>query len=89
MNEDWEGQLQFEYLEDYIRCAEMSAFLKDGKSPEYYQEMREHFERLKLFISNLLSTQRQAIIDRLKESHFFYWDNVFEELLADLRDGNV
>lgn len=77
MNEDWEKDLKEGWW--------LLGTSLDGD--EYSLDI----EKLKLFISNLLSTQRDAIKDRILDvtQSSIEDGSFFKDLLADLRGGNV
>ena len=59
--EEWEAELQFGIMEDYLRTAEMTRFAKNPK--DHMEEMRQYWEKLKSFISQ----SRQEAIKSEKE----------------------
>ena len=62
---DWEERLQIEVLEDYLRCAERLHRAKDQKKE--MEKMREHYEKLKAFIKDLLLSQEHALKERIEK----------------------
>jgi len=75
--EGWETRLQFEVLEDYLMCAEMTQFAKN--KPEHYAEMRGHFEKLKDFIRSELSHQVKNIEKKIARTQKEWFEDGFKE----------
>lgn len=77
MNEDWEKEFEEKWYE---------SFDYDGN------KNLDKFGELKQFVESLLSTQRQEVIRRLEEMAKIPMKKeleIYYDLLADLRDGNV
>lgn len=98
MNKDWEKEFDENLAElpTYIR--EVDEWYEKHPdtlySPEFCPEsiLELDPDKLKSFISNLLSTQRQEVIRRLEDvtprkgKDEYSW---FNDLLADLRENNI
>ena len=59
IREEWEDELIYEILEDYILCAEHRFAAKDKKA--HMEEMRGHCKKLIDFIDQLLTTERERV----------------------------
>lgn len=64
---EWGEELQFEVMEDYLRCVEMNALYISRDPKAHMEEMRGHFEKLKSFIRSLLEKEREETRKTLLE----------------------
>lgn len=67
---DWESDLQFTVMEDYVRDAEASC-LASNRGP-YLERMRGHFEKLKDFIRNERAAAKAEGYEKGKEDAVGY-----------------
>lgn len=99
MNKDWEKR--FDEARPDRFWMPKSALKTEQESPTKYfgykwfdgKSVHEvtDWQNIKSFISNLLSAQRQEVIRRILDAKDgTYGDGqILEDLLADLRDGNI
>ena len=57
----WREELQYEVMEDYLRCVEMDAKFTSRDPKAHMEEMRHHWEKLTSFIEKLLAAQNITI----------------------------
>lgn len=64
---NWEEALQFEVMEDYLMHVELRHLAKDPV--KHMEESRAHYEKLKTFITTLLSEQREEVREKIRSIH--------------------
>ena len=74
---EWSEALQVEVIEDYIHLAEMRHFAKDPVA--HMEEMREHWQKLQDFITQLLTSRDTYWKERVRKNVLKYSNQKFLE----------